>query len=589
MNYVKTKIVCTIGPATRNLDILKQLLTSGMKVARFNFSHGNHEYHKESIDMLREASRQTGIPVALLLDTKGPEIRTGQIKDNKTINLVQGKTIILTTDEVEGSDSLLSISYKKLPSEISPGKHILIADGLVDLEVEKVIDNNIHCIIRNGSEIGSKKNVNIIGVKTSLPAVTEQDVKDIIFGIEHSFDFIAASFIRKPTDIMEIRGIIDICDDKIDIIAKIEDEEGLENIDEIIRVSDGIMVARGDLGVQLNPELIPMAQKRIIQKCNQANKAVITATQMLDSMINNPKPTRAEVADVANAIFDGTDAIMLSGETANGKYPIQAVEMMQKIAAEVENSDEYQKRQTAYFRRNDTLNMADTISRAANMTARDINANAILTPTLSGNTPKMLSKYRPSQCIIAATPYQKVLRKLLLYWGIYPIICEKVQDDEVMLKNAVNEGIACNYIKNFDKVVIVAGIPLNSPIMLNTIRLHLVADIIGKSLRGYGNIVSGKIVKVNNYEEACDKIKGDNTEILLARYIDSRYKPILQKVKGYILQDFSSISWKEIEAVNPELTALAGAAEIMDILNDGQIVTINGREKLIYNGEPEKK
>ena len=321
----KTKIVCTIGPAVRDQVHIQQLLLNGMNIARFNFSHGDHAYHLESMKIVREASHQTGIPVALMLDTKGPEIRTGQMKDDRTVQLMTGKHLIVTTDEVEGTEECVSISYKNLPHEITPGKHIYIADGVIDLEVETVQGNAIHCLIRQGGTIGSRKNVNVIGVRTALPAITEKDEQDILFGIEQQVDFIAASFIRKSSDVLDIREILDKHQSNIHVIAKIEDEEGVENIDDIINVSNGIMVARGDLGVQLKTEDIPLVQKRIIQKCNTANKPVITATQMLDSMIHNPRPTRAEASDVANAIFDGTDAVMLSGETASGSYPVQAV------------------------------------------------------------------------------------------------------------------------------------------------------------------------------------------------------------------------------------------------------------------------
>ncbi|HQB62681.1 MAG TPA: pyruvate kinase, partial [Spirochaetota bacterium] len=323
MRLRKTKIICTMGPSTNDIEVIKQLLSAGMNIARLNFSHSNHEYHKSMIEKIRKASSETRIPVAILLDTKGPEIRTGNIKDGKTITLIRDKKIVLTTDEVEGTENLLSVSYKKLPEEVGPGKHIYIADGLVDLEVEKVVGNEIHCVVRNGSEIGSRKNVNVIGVKTSLPAITDQDEKDIIFGIGQKVDYIAASFMRKPSDVKEIRNILDRFNSPIHIISKIENEEGVENIDEIIRVSDGIMIARGDLGVQLKSEEIPIVQKRIILKCNKANKPVITATQMLDSMQNNLRPTRAEVSDVSNAVIDHTDAVMLSNETAVGKYPVE--------------------------------------------------------------------------------------------------------------------------------------------------------------------------------------------------------------------------------------------------------------------------
>ncbi|MDD3375588.1 MAG: pyruvate kinase [Candidatus Omnitrophica bacterium] len=586
----KTKIVCTVGPTTNNLEILKQLLQAGMNVARFNFSHGNHAQHKEMMDMIKEASRQTSIPVALLMDTKGPEIRSGAIKGGGMIDLEKEEKIILTTDTIEGNTDRLSISYEKLPSEVSIGTRIFMADGLICLEVEKIDKNDIHCVIISGGEIGSFKNVNVIGVKTSLPAVTGQDLDDIKFGIAQGVDFIAASFIRKPTDIKEIRAAIDIADSDVDIIAKIEDDEGLQNIDEIIRVSDGVMIARGDLGVQLPAEEIPLAQKTIIHKCNQHNKPVITATQMLESMVRNPMPTRAEVTDVANAIFDGTDAIMLSGETANGAYPIKATEMMHKIALQVENSRKFFNHFQEYGIANGPINIADTVARASFLVARDIHADAIVAPTLRGNTPKMISKYRPEQDILAMTPHEDVRRKLLLYWGVTPIITEYATDADEMLKKVFESGKKQGLIKPFDRLVSLSGIPMDSPIMLNNIRVHMVADVIGKGQRGYGTIFSGKIVKVSDLKEATSRIKGDGTEILLTKYIDMSFEPILKKVGGYILEEFSSMSWDDIYVMNPNLVALAGTFKAMSHLKDGQIVTIDGQEKIIYDGScPNKK
>jgi pyruvate kinase len=589
MNLRKTKIICTMGPNIRNIETLKKLLIAGMNIARFNFSHGDQEYHKGTMEMVREASRQTGIPCALLLDTKGPEIRTGMIKDDKLITLITGNKITLTTETVEGTDKLLSISYKKLHEEITPGKHIFIADGIVDLEVEKVEGKNMHCIIRNGATIGSRKNVNVIGVKTSLPAITEQDVKDIIFGIEQGVDFIAASFIRKPSDVKEIRGIIDICDSPVEVIAKIEDEEGLENIDEIIRVANGVMVARGDLGVQIKTEEIPLVQKRIILKCNEANKPVITATQMLDSMINNPKPTRAESTDVANAIFDGTDAIMLSGETASGKYPIVSVETMHKIALAVEGSPEYLAKYKASIDLNHKNSVADTIAKASFLVASEIHADAIITPTLHGTTPKLISKYRPMQNIIAATPNEEIQRKLLLYWGVTPVIAEMANESDIMVNNALKTAIEKNYVKNFDKVVIVAGIPINSPIMINNIRVHLVCNVLGKGKVGVGNTTSGKIVRAGTYIEAEKAIKGDGTEILLTRYIDDSFKPLFKKIKGYILEEFSSMKSEDIQQINPEIVGIAGVTDAMKTFEDGITVTIDGEEHLIYEGVIDSK
>ena len=586
MRLRKTKIICTMGPATNDVEIIKKLLINGMNIARLNFSHGDHEYHKSMIEKVREASRQTKIPIAILLDTKGPEIRTGQIKDGKTINLVRDKKIILTTDEVEGTEELLSISYQKLPEEVSIGKHIYIADGLIDLEVEKIEGKKMFCVIRNGGEIGSKKNVNVIGVKTSLPAITDKDEKDIVFGIGQKIDYIAASFIRKPTDVIQIRDILDRYSSNIHIISKIEDEEGLENIDEIIRVSHGIMIARGDLGVQLKSEDIPIVQKRLILKCNKANKPVITATQMLDSMIHNPKPTRAESTDVANAIFDGTDAIMLSGETASGKYPIDAVKIMNDIALSVEQSPEYLLKCKNYFGFYDDSkeSVAEAISKAAFVVATDIKATAIITPTLHGTTPKLISKYRPTQNIIAATILEETQRKLLLFWGIHPIITELVSDSDIMLNNALRSALEYNYVANFDKVVFVAGIPINSPIMLNMIKVHQIANILGNGKRGFGKIVSGKIVKCEDISDAVLNIKGTGDEILLTKYVDENFTPLFKNIKGIILEGYSAIPWEDIQMVNPDIGFVSGVVNAMKNFENNIIVSINGEERLIYEG-----
>lgn len=590
MNLRKTKIVCTMGPAVKNLDTIKSLLQAGMNIARFNFSHGDHAYHKEMVDIVKKASKETSIPVALLLDTKGPEIRTGQVKDGKNITLIKGNKITLTTDDVECTNEIISISYKKLPEEIKPGNHVFIADGLVDLIVEKTEGNKIFCLIQNGAEIGSKKNVNVTGVKTSLPAITEKDVADIVFGIENGFDFIAASFIRKAEDVREIQDLLDHYNSKINIISKIEDEEGVENIDDIIRVSSaGIMVARGDLGVQLKTEEIPLVQKRIISKCNNENKPVITATQMLDSMINNPKPTRAESTDVANAIFDGTDAIMLSGETANGKYPILAVQTMHNIALAVESSLEYREKCKSYYKFGNSHNMSETMSKAAFAIAEEISASAIITPTTHGTTPKLISKYRPVQKIIAVTTSEEIQKKLLLFWGIYPILTELVSDSDIMINNALKSAIDNNLVQNFDKVVIVAGVPISSPIMLNMIKVHQICNILSKGSRGFGGITSGKIVKCQDISEAVLNIKGDKSEILLTKYIDTNFLPLMKGLAGIILEEFSSVHWDEIKKENPDLVYVSGVKNALKYLENGLIVSLNGEEKLVYEGVVETR
>ena len=388
----KTKIVATMGPSVDEVRVMRKLLIAGMNIARFNFSHGTYEEQRGRIDMLREAARSVGIPVAVLLDTQGPEIRTGVIRGGGTIDLQRGATIVLTTDTMEGDEHLLSVSYQNLPYEVQPGGYIFVADGLIRLEVSDVRDNRIHCIVRSGGTVGSRKNVNVPGVKTSLPAVTEKDVADIEFGVSMDIDFIAASFIRKASDVREVQALVDRAGAPVRIIAKIEDEEGLANISDITQTAHGVMVARGDLGVQLETEQIPIAQKRIIRVCNHLNKPVITATQMLDSMIQNPKPTRAESTDVANAIFDGTDAVMLSGETANGKYPIESVQTLHDIAIEVERSAEYIERGKQYFSfHHSSTDIGDAVTRAAYVVATDVEAEAIVAPSLRGNSPRMLS------------------------------------------------------------------------------------------------------------------------------------------------------------------------------------------------------
>lgn len=582
----KTKIVCTMGPTTENVDTIKELLRAGMNVARLNFSHGDHPTKIEMMNMVRQASKESGIPVALLLDTKGPEIRTGVIKDGGKINLVKGHKIILSSDEVEGTLEKISISYKTLPQEVSAGKHIYIADGIIDLEVESVKGNDIHCVVRNGGEIGSRKNVNVVGVKTSLPAVTEKDVEDIKLGIKQEVDFIAASFIRKPADVLEIKKLLDEYNSKIKIIAKIEDEEGLENIDDIIRVADGVMVARGDLGVQLKLEDIPLAQKRIIRKCNQANKPVITATQMLDSMISNPKPTRAEATDVANAIFDGTDAVMLSGETASGKYPVQAVETMNKIALAVESSKDYKTHTAEYYQlhKSDTRNTQAAVSKAAYTVATDINATAILAPTKGGNTARLISKFRPHQTIVAVTTSESVRRQLLLSWGIYPITTKLVNDSDAMINNAIKKALDKNLISNFDNIVILAGVPLNSPMSLNMVKVHQVCTVLNNGKKGFGEICTGRIIKANNYEEAKIKLAASENPILLTRLLDESYADVIKNVKGIILEESSGISWEKLKELNPELVFVADVPEAMKQFEDNLIVSLDGKERKIYEG-----
>lgn len=586
----KTRIVCTIGPAVDDVETIKGMLRAGMNVARFNFSHDVHEIHQKRIAKVRQASKETKTPVAILLDTKGPEIRTGQIKGGGKINLKNGNKITLTTDEVEGTEELLSISYKKLPEEVKPGIHILIADGIVDLEVESANGNEIQCIIRAGGELGSKKNVNVPGIKTSLPAITEKDREDIIFAAKNNVDFIAASFIRKAADVQEILDILAEFDSPIRVISKIEDQEGLDNIDEIIAISHGIMIARGDLGVQLPPEKIPMAQKRITEKCNRHNKPVITATQMLDSMINNPSPTRAELTDVANAIFDGTDAIMLSGETASGDYPIKSVETMHNVAMAVETSPEFIQRSDKYFAFHETTGeIGDAVAKSAYLLAQAVEATAIVTPTLRGNTPRLLSKFRPKQNIIAVTTSETAFRQLLIQWGVFPILAEFVNNSEVMIQNALRAAQIGGFIRRNDKVVTAAGLPLNSPIPMNTIKVHFMGNILNRGQDGTAGRTSGLLVKGETLGAAAAKAPAGIPYILLAKQVSTDDKlDILKSAAGLIVEDSSNTDITTLSAVNPELVIITGVPSAYAQFEEGLMVSLDGSEKIIYEGSLEE-
>jgi pyruvate kinase len=581
----KTRIVCTLGPSTESVDVLSRLLEAGMNVARFNMAHGDHDYHATMISRVREASHRTGIPVALLIDIKGPEVRTGMIAEGSSVELKTGAEILVAADDSPCTEERISVTYADLPDQVTAGKHILIADGLIDLEVVAVEGRLTRCMIRSGGQLGSRKNVNIIGIKSRLPAVTDKDRVNIDFAVKQGMDFVAASFVRKPDDLLEIRRILLAAGSSLQIIAKIEDQEGVDNVDEILRVADSLMIARGDLGVQLPTEEIPLVQKRLILKCHEQNKPVITATQMLDSMIYNPRPTRAEATDVANAIFDGSDAVMLSGETASGKYPIQAVKVMDSIARTSEGSPEYESRVRRFFRLDDpSENVAQSVARSAFLVAREIHAAAILAPTLHGNTPRFISKYRPSQDIIAVTPSEAVQRRLLLCWGIVPLYSELGEDSDAMLNKSLAVAMANGLVKTFDRVVILAGIPVHSPIMLNTVRVHFVGNVLAKGQRGFGGYRAGRIVRVEDSLDAELRLKHDDTEVLLARFLTPDFLPLLTGLRGIILEESSYISEEQILTQSPDAAVIAVVPNAMTILEDGFTVTLHGDEKVVYEG-----
>lgn len=466
----KTKIVCTIGPSSSGKETIRGLLDAGMNVARLNFSHGTYEEHLERLQRLRDIARQQGKVLAIMQDIQGPKIRIGHIPG--TITLRSGEEFILTTEECEGTSKRVSVSYPNLARDVKPGSTIYLDDGLLELQVQKIRDNDVHCLVIVGGELSSRKGVSLPGVSVDLPPVTEADHRDLQFGVEHGVDMVAASFIRRAEHVETVRKLVRTAGADLPIIAKIESQEGVENIDEIIAAADGIMVARGDMGVEMRPEEVPLIQKMIIKKCNLAGKPVITATQMLDSMVRNPRPTRAEVTDVANAILDGTDAVMLSGETAVGKYPVQAVEMMSRIAERVERSLHYQR---ASERCGDGgCSVAEAISHATCETSQDIGAAAIICSTQSGATARMVSRYRPKAPILAVTPYEHVVKRLALVWGVHPILMPRTENIDDMLDISVEAALRSGLVERGDTIIIVAGVKTDVPGSTNLIQVYKV-------------------------------------------------------------------------------------------------------------------
>lgn len=469
----KTKIVCTLGPATDNEDVLRKLMLAGMNVARLNFSHGTHEEQKKRMDMVKKLRTELGLPIAILLDTKGPEIRTRDFEGGK-VEVKAGDFFTLTTRDIVGDSTITSITYKDLYKDVQVGTHILIDDGLIELEVTSISGEDILCTVITGGPISNHKGINVPDVHLNMPYLSDADESDILFGIEQDVDFVAASFVRSAKDVLEIRELLNANGgQRINIISKIENSEGVNHIDDIIYVSDGIMVARGDMGVEIPCEEVPVIQKMIINKVYMAGKQVITATQMLDSMIKNPRPTRAETTDVANAIYDGTSAVMLSGESAAGKYPVEAVEMMAKIAERAEAAIDY-KKNFYHYERAANQNVTDAVCHAACTTAIDLNAAAVIIVTKSGVSARNISKYRPSCNIIAGTTSDKAYRQLNMSWGVTPVHLEEQNEVFTLFDHAVAAGKKQGLLQAGDKVVIGAGVPLGISGNTNMLKVQVV-------------------------------------------------------------------------------------------------------------------
>jgi pyruvate kinase len=577
----KTKIVCTIGPASEDVETLVELMNAGMNVARLNFSHGDHDEHGNRLKNIRRASEQTEKTTGILLDTKGPEIRTGNLK-KEAVELTEGQQLILSMEDVLGNEEKISISYTQLIDDVHAGSKILLDDGLIELEVTEKKGNEIVTKVSNGGTLKSRKGVNVPNVSVNLPGITEKDADDIVFGIEQGIDFIAASFVRRASDVLDIRELLENHHaEHIQIIPKIENREGVENIDEILNVSDGLMVARGDLGVEIPAEEVPLVQKQLIRKCNSLGKPVITATQMLDSMERNPRPTRAEASDVANAIFDGTDAIMLSGETAAGDYPIEAVQTMQKIALRAETALDYPELLDNRSKESE-LTITDSISQSVSHTALNLNVSAIITATESGHTARMIAKYRPKTPIVAVTNTESVCRKLALVWGVASQLGKTATSTDEMLEIAVDQALHSNIVKHGDLVVITAGVPVGESGTTNLIKVHVVGDIIAKG-QGIGRqSVSGKVVIANNTEDALDKMT--DGAILVSIGTDRDMMPSVEKAAALVTERGGLTSHAAIVGLSLGIPVIVGVRDAMNLFKDGQEITVDGERGHIYNG-----
>ncbi|XZF75254.1 pyruvate kinase [Bacillus sp. AL-1R] len=577
----KTKIVCTIGPASESVEKLVELINAGMNVARLNFSHGSHEEHAARIKSIREASEKTGKTVAILLDTKGPEIRTLDFEGGQA-ELKTGNEVIITTEPVVGTAEKFAVSYEGLIDDVHVGSKILIDDGLIGLEVIGIEGNDIRTKVLNSGLVKNKKGVNVPNVRVNLPGITEKDISDIEFGIEQNVDFIAASFVRKASDVLEIRELLGKHRaDYIQIIPKIENQEGIDNIDEILEVSDGLMVARGDMGVEIPPEEVPIVQKQLIKKCNNVGKPVITATQMLDSMQRNPRPTRAEASDVANAILDGTDAIMLSGETAAGSYPIESVSMMNSIALRIEKSLQYEELFKKRQRENKGT-ITDAIGQSVAATALNLKVSAIIAPTESGHTAKMISKYRPKAPILAITSDIRICRRLSLVWGVQTQYRERANSTDEMLQHAMDAAQEAKYVSNGDTVIITAGLPIGETGMTNMMKIHVVGDVIAQG-QGIGRkTAAGKVIIAKTGEEAVSKVTPGS--ILVTNSTDRDMMPAIERAAAIITEEGGLTSHAAVVGVSLGIPVIVGVENATNILVNGQAVTVDASRGIVSTG-----
>ena len=578
----KTKIVCTIGPASESVDMLVNLINAGMNVCRLNFSHGDYVEHGARIKNIREAVKITGKRVAILLDTKGPEIRTNDM-ENGAITMKIGDSVRISMTEVLGTNEKFSITYPELINDVNVGSHILLDDGLIDLEVTDIDRdaNEIVTVVKNEGVLKNKKGVNVPGVSVNLPGITEKDANDIRFGIGQGIDFIAASFVRRASDVLEITKILEEENaTHIQIIPKIENQEGIDNIDEILKVSDGLMVARGDMGVEIPTEDVPVVQKALIKKCNALGKPVITATQMLDSMQRNPRPTRAEANDVANAIYDGTDAVMLSGETAAGDYPLEAVQTMARIAVRTEetlvNQDSFA------LKLYSKTDMTEAIGQSVGHTARNLGIQTIVAATESGHTARMISKYRPKAHIVAITFSEQKARSLSLSWGVYATVADKPSSTDEMFNLASKVSQEEGYASEGDLIIITAGVPVGEKGTTNLMKIQMIGS---KLVQGQGvgeEAIIAKAVVAGTAEEAV--AKATEGAILVTKTTDKEYMPAIEKASALVVEEGGLTSHAAVVAIAQNIPVIVGAADATSLINNDEVITVDPRRGIVYRG-----
>ena len=572
MKLRKTKIICTLGPASESEEVIRELMLAGMNVARLNFSHGTHEEQRGKLERVKRVREELGLPVALLLDTKGPEIRTGEFEKGK-VELKKGQTFVLTTEDVLGNEGKVSITYKNLVKDVQEGDSILIDDGLIGLKVVKVTEKEIICSVENGGTVSNKKGINVPGVELKMPFISKKDKDDILFAVKEGFDYIAASFTRTADDILEIRRILEENNCNFSkIIAKVENAQGIKNVDEILRVADGVMIARGDMGVEIPLEEVPSIQKKLIRKAFETGKPIITATQMLDSMMKNPRPTRAETSDVANAIYQGTSAIMLSGETASGQYPVEALKTMVKIALRTEADIDYDER---FKRRSieDRTDITNAVSHATCTTAVDLHASAIITVTKSGRTVGMVAKHHPGCMIIGCCMDDYVCRQLNLYWGVQPLLLPKEDDADALFNSAVAAAEEAGLVSRGDLTVLTAGVPLGVTGTTNLIKVQVAGKILVKG-KGYTKKkVCGPICVAKDAEELKKNFAAG--DIVVVPETTNEMLPELKSAQAVIAEHGGSNSHAAIVGLTLDIPVIVNAANATEILKSGAVVQVD--------------